>query len=269
MHLVAATSEGGMAQPERLEELRAAERVLEEHPGVQGVVGWTDFLSTIHAAVAGAPAGDLPGAPDLVQQYLLMFDRPSETRPLVSSDRSIGVGFVRMDPGRDGEVAHLASMFPAGTGAPALAGEAVALALGGVEATRSLALLLAIGLLVAFGAILWVPAPGSASAVSFHRRISALLSAFRATVPAGAVALGAAAWTAGAAGPEAFFAGAVVAGTALAVSRCDERDRLQAFVLVGLGFGVLALGSVGPLRGLGVGVILGSVTALGLGRTVA
>jgi hypothetical protein len=53
------------------------------------------------------------------------------------------------------------------------------------------------------------------------------------------------------------------------VSRCDERDRLQAFVLLGLGLGVLVLGSVAPLRGLGVGAVAGSIAALGLGRTAA
>jgi hypothetical protein len=265
-HLISTTAEGGLADPERLSELHAAAAALAEDPSVDSVVGWTDFLSTVHSAVSGAPAGSLPERADLVQQYLLMFDRPSETRPLVASDRSLGVGFVRMAPGRDGAIARLAERFPAGTGAPALAGEGVALVLGGLLATRSLALLLGLGLLVSVGALLWAPAPGS-RATPFDERLTSTLRAVHSAVPSGCVAVGAAALVAGAMGTEALLAGAAVAGTALAVAGCDERDRLQAFVLVGVGLGALVLGPIVPLRGLGLGVICGSVAALGLGRT--
>jgi hypothetical protein len=268
IHVVSTASEGGLADPKRLAAMRDAQASIAADPGVDSVVGWTDFLQQIHAAVSGE-AGVLPERVDLVQQYLLMFDRPRDTRPLVAPDKSMGVAFVRMKPGQGGRLASLAEAMPAGTGGPAIAGQAAALALGGLYATRSLAALLALGFVVALGALLWVPVAGSGRAATFDARLSGLLTAAHVAAPSGILAIGAAAFVGQSLGPEALLAGALVAGTSLAVSRCDERDRLQAFVLLGLGLGVLVLGSVAPLRGLGVGAVAGSIAALGLGRTAA
>ncbi len=269
LHVVSAAGPGAMTDPAQLAELEGAARGLEADPGVEEVVGWTDFLAGLHAAVSGAEAGTLPDRADLVQQYLLMFDRPDETRPLVAPDKSVAVGFVRLKPGADGRLAALVESLPAGTGAPAVAGRAAALVLGGLYATRSLALLLGLGLVVAVGAMLWVPVSGATRAASFDERLSSVLAAVHVALPSGCVAVGGAALAGKSLGPEALLAGAIVAGTSLAVTRCDERDRLQAFVLVGLGLGVLVLGPVAPLRGLGVGAAVGAVAALGLGRTAA
>ncbi len=269
LHVVSAAGPGAMADPELLADLRAAEEALADHPAVESVVGWTHFISALHSAVAGDTDGALPDRADLVQQYLLMFDRPEDTRPLVAPDKSVGTGFIRVRPGEDGRLAELAETLPAGTGGPAVAGRAAALVLGGLFVTRSLALLLGLGVVVALGALLWVPVAGAARPASFDERLSSVLTAVHVAIPSGCVAVGAAALAGKSLGPEALLAGAIVAGTSLAVTRCDERDRLQAFVLVGLGLGVLLLGPVAPLRGLGVGAAVGAVAALGLGRTAA
>jgi len=221
-----------LAKPDALEHLRAAQQELAGDPAVAGTVSWADFVARLHGAVSGEDG--LPADPALVDQYLLLFGRPDDVRPLVAPDLSVGGGMVRMKPGRGAELGRLAGEHTGVvvTGGPARvtrAGRALA-AHGG--AGWLLGLVIALGLLFARGS----------------RDLSA--------VAAATVAVATSGFFAGAVGAESLVAGAVAWGCVVALGRSA-----WGVVLGGLALFSPAVG----LASVGLGLIAGGAVALSIG----
>ena len=226
---------GALARPESLQALADAQGALAEEDGAAASTTWADFLARLHGAVSGGEVG-LPPSEALVDQYLLLFGRPEETRPLVASDRSVGGGFLWLEEGQGARLGALSGLVDGGP--VVVAGAAASLARAARLEARSAALFGGVGLLL--GVILL------------------LVGGRDPLVPLAAALCGAAvtALLAGAGGWEACFVGACGFGLAGASPRTLR--------LAGVG-GAAALAS--PVLGLlatGAGLATAALLAWGL-----
>lgn len=226
---------GALARPESLQALADAQGGLAGQDGVAASTTWADFLARLHGAVSGE-AG-LPRSDALVEQYLLLFGRPEETRPLVAPDRSVGGGFLWLEEGQGGRLGALAG--PVDGGPVVVAGAAASLARAARLEARGAAAFGGIGLLL--GVVLLLVG-----------RRDPLVPLAAALGGAGLTALVAGAW-----GWEACFVGACGFGLAAGAPRSLR--------LAGLG-GAAALAS--PVLGLAAtGAGLAAAALLGWGLT--
>jgi len=82
-----------------------------------------------------------------VDQYLLAFGRPEDTRMLVAPSLDLGVALVRMEAGQGARLAELADRFPGDGDGVVLAGSAVELALATRNGARGMLPWLALSLI--------------------------------------------------------------------------------------------------------------------------
>lgn len=221
-----------LARPAALRQLRAAQQALDADDVVAGSVSWADFVARLHGAVSGEEG--LPEEAALVDQYLLLFGRPDDVRPLVAPDLSVGGGMVRMAPGRGAELGRLA-------------GERDGVVLTGgaarvTRAARDLSARAGVGFVV--GVLLGL----AAFAARGRRELAALACA--------GVAIAVVGGFTGAVGVEAAVAGAVAWGVVSALGR-------SAWGLV-LGFVALISPATGPAS-VGVGLAASAVCAFFVG----
>ncbi len=219
-----------LARPEALRTLRSAQDELEAREEVAGTVSWADFVAALHAAGSGADG--LPGDPALVDQYLLLFGRPDEVRPLVAEDLSVGGGILRLAPGQGARLGPLAG--PVGEGV-LITGGAARVARAGWLAARG-ALWAVLGLMLGFG---WLAV-----------RDRGVTETGLAGAAGSAGALAVCSLAAGSLGVEAFVAGAIVwAMTLLGGGRA---------ALVGVGAALALMSPVVIVGSLGLGVASGA-----------
>jgi len=118
-----------LTDPEVLQSIALGEQVAADpqtgvaQGAVRSVVGWVDYLQAV-AAGMGDPQV-LSGERATVEQYLLMFHRPEDTRALVSSDLAVGVSILALDPGAGPRLAAAAGSLSGPSPRPQLAGRAV------------------------------------------------------------------------------------------------------------------------------------------------
>ena len=117
-----------MASPEMIATLAEAEQRLVKHEAIEGSMSWDAFLRHIHRQVVGETAGALPVDSAAIEQYLLLLGRPQDTQLFASHDLSLAAARIRLSPGEGRQLGQLAEVWPAGGDGPALAGEAVVLA---------------------------------------------------------------------------------------------------------------------------------------------
>jgi hypothetical protein len=91
--------------------------------GVRGVVGWVDFVLAIQRGMGRG--SQLPEDRALIEQYLLMFHRPADTRSLASTDLEVAVSLVTLRPGGGPQLAKAAASFTGKSGAALFAGDAL------------------------------------------------------------------------------------------------------------------------------------------------
>jgi len=255
--LVLEGAPGDAVQPETLRKLAEVQQQVKQHPAVQSLVSWADFISRLHTAVSRNEAGVLPAEASLVEQYLLLFDRPESTRMFVSEDLSMAVGVLRMEPGAGAELAQFAEWLPAGGDGPALAGEAVKVAVAVRRQARGLVLGMLLWSLVLVVGLLRMRSRGaSAGLVGGSLAVpwvaSALALAGGAYMSGSVDVMGAlgAAWVLGA------------LGSALVVHALKKDaatyDVFQLLVISAL---PLAVSLAMPLRAMGVGVVVSVLLA--------
>jgi hypothetical protein len=243
---------GAAGQPENMRLLADVQARLRGHPAVRSVVSWSDLISRLHSVVADAKAGSLPSSASLVDQYLLLFDRPESTRMFVSEDLSLAVGVLRTQRGGGAELGYLATLLPAGDSQPALAGEAVAMSLAVRRQAR--------GLLQ--GLLLWAAVLLAGLLRIRSRGVVAGLRGGSLAVPlvASILALTASAYTAGAVGVMGALGAAWVLGvlgcTLLSHALGDRKPSYDVFQLLAIAALPLSLSLAMPLRGMGVGLVL-------------
>jgi len=248
---------GAVGQPDAMQLLATVQAKLSRHPAVRSVVSWTDLISHLHSVVADAEAGSLPSSASLVDQYLLLFDRPENTRMFVSEDLSLAVGVLRTKHRGGAELGYLATLLPAGGSQPALAGEAVAMSAAVRQQAR--------GLLQ--GLLLWAVVLLAGLLRLRSRGIVAGLRGGSLAVPlvASVLALTASAYTVGAVGVMGALAAAWVLGimgcTLLSHALGDRRPSYDVMQLIAIAALPLSLSLAMPLRGMGVGLILAMALA--------
>ncbi len=244
-------------QPASLRALADAQQQLSRHPAVRSVVSWSDFVSVLHGAVAGAEAGTLPSEASLVEQYLLLFDRPEISRMLVSEDRSMAVAVVRTALRGGAELGHLEQFLPAGAAQPALAGEAVAMSLSVRRQAQGLALGAVLAALLLVAVLLRLRSRGATAGLRG--------GSLAVPVSAASLCLAAAAYIAGAIGA----AGVVAAGWVLGALGAavllhavgERRGSYDLFQLLAISGLPLAVSLAMPLRAMGVGLVLSALLA--------
>lgn len=238
--------DGGEAQslatPQVLLELADAQRTLNSDPAVLGTVSWADFISALHGAVSGGDG--LPTDAALVDQYLLLFGRPEDVRPLVAQDFSVGGGILRLRPGQGASLGALAG--PVGAGRVVVTGGAARVARSGWLIACRGALGGALGLLLALGLALGPRTPGA-----FAETTRSLAGA--------AVAVGVTTLWSGAMGFEATLAGATVWFLAALGGRRSA--------IAGLGAGLALASPVVSVASFGCGVAGGCAALWFLRRT--
>ncbi len=223
-----------LATPEALLELAEAQSSLEAQPAVLATTSWADFIQMLHGTVSGEDG--LPTDPALVEQYLLLFGRPDDVRPLVATDFSVGGGFLRLQPGLGASLGPLSG--PVGNGRVVVTGGAARVSRSGWLTARTAALGAGAGLLLAL-LLSWVGGQGRAP--------GSLAFSLAGCVVAVA---GAAAWS-GAVGFEAALAGSTVWFLATLGGRRP--------VLAGLGAGLVLVSPVVSVTSYGLGVAGGCV----------
>ncbi len=248
--VVASGEPGDLAQPAWLGALTQVGRSLQADEAVADTRSWSDFVARLHGAVSGGE-DELPDSHALVEQYLLMFGRPNETRPLVSADRSLGAGFVRLEPGGGAALGRLAETHPAGPGAVGLAGRSVAMGRAARDRARAGAKGLGLSMVLLLAGLAWL------------RRSAVVLDDAALCLAAAAVGLLGGALALGSISVPALTASGIGAGLAAAL-RIGGPDARIAVLTLGLGLAAAAAASVGLLAavGLGVGAALGTALLL-------
>ena len=237
-----------LARPSSLRALRMGQASLEQEPVVAGTISWADFVSRLHERVSGAEPGLLPTTPALVDQYLLAFGRPKQTRVLVAEDLSLGVAMVRLVPGGAARLGLMVERtWPAGEQPLALAGDAAAMTLAARRSSRGIAKGAAAGLLLL--ALLFASEFGSS------RRF---LTDLFVVAGAGLIACGTAAALLGAIAPTACAAG-VIAGLLGWLARRCEAGGAPAAGIAALGVTPLLLSSSLQLHAFGAGLATAAV----------
>ena len=237
-----------MARPGSLRALRTGQEALSSESAVAGTVSWADFVSRLHSQVSGAAPGELPPDPSLVDQYLLAFGKPKQTRVLVAEDLSLGVVMIRLTPGGAAQLGRMAEEnWPAGDQPLALAGDAVAMALSARLSAREMlgAALVALFLLVA------LLAPGRASS-------KALAADGLVVLAGGLVAMGASASLLGTLAPSSCAAGVVALALGWLARRCGPGGA-PAAGLAAAGLIPLALSPALQLHAFGAGIAIAAL----------
>lgn len=239
--------DGGAARaithPRALQHLVSLQRALRNDAAVRSTASWADLIAQLHRAVAGPDAERLPEHADAVEQYLLLFARPDETRALASLDLSLAVVLLRLAPGGGAHLARLSDEFGAGDDAVTLAGQSVEMARASRTRARMAFVALGLGLLLlGLGAAL-------------RRDASAFAGALACAAVAGAVttlSLGSLSFASA-------LAAGIVAGGSAATLRGGP-GRVAAVPLLALG--VLAGSTVTLYSALGLGVSAGLALSL-------
>lgn len=226
-----------LARPEHLATLAAAQRSLEANRAVLATVSWADFVQALHHAVSGAH--ELPSDPALVDQYLLLFGRPDDVRPLVAPDFRTAGGLVRLAPGAGARLGALAG--PVADGPVVLTGAAARVSRAGWLASRRALAGGGAGIVFALCVL-------GAFFGGVHRRSAAIGAA--SAVVAAAIAAG---W-AGAVGVEA----ALAACTVWALCIVGIRPAVWA----GVGAAAAVVSPVVPVAAFGLGLAGGALVAI-------
>ncbi len=244
--------EGGasraVARPSSLSAIAALQQALLADEAVAGTASWVDLVAGLHRAVAGPDAGPLPTDPALVEQYLLLFGRPAETRALASADLDLAVVLLRLAPGGGARLAALSDRFPAGDDAATLVGQSVAMARAGRDRSVRAAWGLLAGLAILVGSL---------------ARRSAGLAVVAASC--GAVALAVAAVAGGSVGVPALLAGGVVAGGSVA-TLSGASGRVAGAPILALAALAASPVTMFSIVALGVGAGLGAAVVVGILR---
>ena len=243
--------EGGspraIARPASLRALDSLQQAIEADAAVVKSASWADLIAQLHRAVAGPEGGRLPESEALVEQYLLLFGRPQETRALASAELDMAPILLRLSADGGTQLARLADRFPADDDAVTLVGQAVAMAVCARDRARLGGLGLLLGFILLCGGLGW----------GRRDRWSALALAGT----AGAVAIAVAAWALGSIGLPAILAGGVAAGGS-AATLLGVRGRVAAVPLLGLV--VLIASPVALFSSFALGACSGLAASLGL-----
>ncbi len=227
-----------LALPAGLEALARGQSALQADRSVLATVSWADFVARLHGVVSGGTG--LPDDAALVDQYLLLFGRPDDVRPLVAPDFRVGGGILRLRAGEGAALGRLAG--PVGDTGAIVTGGAARVARAGWLAARRAGLGAALAAVLA--ALLLAFVGGGRT-----RALSGLAAA--------AVAVGACGAWVGAVGVEAALAGA---GAWCLTLQAPPRGRLA-----GLGGLCALLSPVCAVAGFGLGLAAGAACGAILG----
>ncbi|MEE2829990.1 MAG: hypothetical protein VX498_12440, partial [Myxococcota bacterium] len=243
------SSDRPFADPANLAILREAQEELQAEVGVRAAVSWSDFVAEIHARVAGVETGALPSTRAAVEQYLLLFGRPDETRVLVSTGLDLGLVLVRSRYGEGARLASLAEPKPRGLPVVALGGDAMVM----MVAARSQSIRIALfgGLLLALMALVLPLPAGSPGALRLLRFVGVAASLSCALALSGVVE---AALT-----PTALFGALAVGGLVGASWSWNFRAALSTLGVGAASACGLLASPVLALRGLGLVLLAGCV----------
>jgi hypothetical protein len=236
---------GSVAAPAVLRDIAHSQQLLVADDAVAGSASWADLIAGLHGAMTGGPKGQLPDDAALVEQYLLLFGRPQDTRSLAAPDGSLATALVRLAPGGGRHLARLSGGFPAGGDGGVLAGQGVSMARAARSRARASLWGFGLGaLLLALG--LGVGRPGAGRPLLVAAACAVVAAAIAAAV-FGSIGL-----------PVVLAAAIGLSGSAVTLS--GDGGRVAAVPLLALG--VLALSPVTLLSGMSLGACAGVALAL-------